>query len=282
MTEKTHVVKDQLNTPVEEAYRVLRTNLQFCGFDKKIRTIAVTSCNPGEGKTTTSINLAISLAKSGMKTLLIDADLRKPMLAKHLGSENKRGLTNLISGVASLEEVINRTNIENFYFISCGAKPPNPAELVGSARFSEFMQTVSEQFDMVIFDTPPLGSVIDCALIARQTDGTLLVIESNAVEYPSARRVKEQLEKVNARILGVVLNKMAKNEYRSYYNYYYNYGNSKSRERGFLSRLKKIFSGKRRGEIKVPADSKVMAFKEQGAKKEMPNKEVARKELARG
>lgn len=253
MVETTYKVHDTLNTPVEEAYKVLRTNIQFCGFEKKIKTMAVTSCKPGEGKTTTSINLAISMAKSGVRTLLIDADLRKPMLAKHLGSSNTFGLTNIISGYATLDEAVNNTSVENFYFIACGPKPPNPAELIGSTRFSEFIKQVGEEFDMVIFDTPPLGSVIDCAIISRQVDGTVLVVESNSVEYWNAQRVKEQLEKVNARILGVVFNKVVKNDYRSYYGYYYyNYEKSDSGA-NWLQKLKKACFRRFKSRVKVLA-----------------------------
>ncbi|MCX7920945.1 MAG: CpsD/CapB family tyrosine-protein kinase [Clostridia bacterium] len=232
-------VRESLNTPVEEAYRVLRTNIQFCGFDKKIKTLTITSCTHGEGKTTTAINLALSMAKSGMKVLLVDADLRKPMLMKHLGSNNFTGLSNLISGNSNFDEVTNATNVKNFYFIACGPKPPNPAEIIGSANFTDFLKQAEEQFDVVIIDSPPLGSVIDCAIIAAQTDGTLIVIESNAVEYRNAQRVKEQLEKANARILGVVLNKVEKSDYRNYYSNYSDFGSNKKINKSWFKKLKK-------------------------------------------
>lgn len=282
MIEILHKVKEQLHMPVEEAYKVLRTNIQFCGFDKNIKTIAVTSYSPGEGKTTTSINLAMSMAKSGLKTLLVDADLRKPMLAKHLGDGSERGLTNLISGSVSIEDIITRTEMENFYFIACGPKPPNPAEIIGSSRFGEFVEAVRGQFDMVIFDTPPLGSVIDCAILSAQVDGTVLVIASNTVEYANAQKVKEQLEKVNARILGVVLNKMKKSEYRYYYNYYYNYGSSENRQKGILYRLKKIFMRKGQKDLKGDMEPKVKFLEKEAEKKKMSGPRAARKGLARG
>lgn len=231
-------VKDKLNAPVEEAYKVLRTNIQFCNFNKGIKTMAITSCNPGEGKTTTAINLAISMAKSGMKVLLIDADLRKPMLMKHLGGNNDVGLSNLISGYSTTEEVINSTDVDNLYFIACGPKPPNPAELIGSSRFGELLKEAERKFDMVIIDTPPLGSVIDCAIISAQTDGTLIVIESKAIDYQNAQRVKEQLERANARILGVVLNKVSKSDYKNYYSYYNYYGRARKFDLGFFKKLK--------------------------------------------
>lgn len=241
MTEKTYDVQDKLNTPVEEAYRTLRTNIQFCGIDQKIKTVTLTSTNPGEGKTTTSINLAISMAKAGLRTLLVDADLRKPMVAKRLGCNNALGLTNFISGGSALDDVISNTNIPDLYFIACGPKPPNPAELLGSASFREFVNTVREMFDLVIFDTPPLGSVIDCALISVLTDGTIFVIQSKKIDFRNAQRVKEQLEKVNARVLGVVLNKVEKNDYKNYYNYYYNYyGSKKEPQTGWFGKFRKL------------------------------------------
>jgi len=233
-------VRDKLGMPAEEAYRVLRTNLQFCSFDKKIKTLAITSYGPGEGKTTTAINLSISMAMSGMKILLIDADLRKPGLIKRLGETNAIGLTNLISGQVSFQDALNYTDVDGFCFITCGPMPPNPTELLSSMKFMEIINEAREQFDMVIIDTPPLGSFIDCAVISSQIDGTLLVIKSKAVDYRSAQRVKEQLEKVNARIIGVVLNKTEETEYKYHYNYYYYYGSNKNTRKGLFEKVRSL------------------------------------------
>lgn len=232
-------IKYNLNLPVEEAYRVLRTNIQFCGVSKPIKTLSITSNRSGEGKTTTSINLAVSVAKSGKKVLLVDADMRKPARYKHFGDNSEKGLSSLISNNATLDEVINETNISNLYFIACGPKPPNAAELVGLSEFNRFVETVREQFDMVIIDTPPLGSVIDSAIIASQTDCSILVIETNSVSYNNAVRMKEQLEKANARVLGVVLNKMNKGEYKNYYNHYNYYGGTKRHKIDWFKKIKK-------------------------------------------
>lgn len=214
----------RINTPAEEAYRTLRTNIRFLAFNDKIKTIAVTSYNQGEGKSTTSKNLGISFASAGKKTLLIDGDLRKPALLKEYISLIDIGLTNYLSSTESFNDIIKQTNIPNFFIIPCGPKPPNPAELVGSAKFKQLLNESEEKFDIIIIDTPPLGSVIDCAIIASQTDGVILVIEADKADYKKVQRVKEQLEKANARILGVVLNKMKKNEYKSYYSFYNYYG----------------------------------------------------------
>lgn len=225
-------IEENLNPPAEEAYRVLRTNILFCGITKPIKTLSLTSNKTGEGKTTTSVNLAVSVAKSGKKVLLVDADMRKSTTHKHLDDNGAKGLSSLISGNATLDEVIIKTNIRDLYFIASGPKPPNAAELVGSSEFSRFVETVREQFDMVVIDTPPLGSVIDSAIIASQTDGSILVIETNSISYRNAVRMKEQLEKANARVLGVVLNKMNKSIYKNYYNYHNYYGGTKKHKIG--------------------------------------------------
>jgi capsular exopolysaccharide synthesis family protein len=227
MPKKIFEVNNKINGPLEEAYKTLRANLQFYELDRKLNTISVTSCNPGEGKTTTSLNLAIIFARTGMNVLYVDADLRKPMLMKNLGTDDFKGLSNYLSGHAVLDEIINPTNIEGFYFIACGLKPVNPAEMLGSERFNSFIKAVCEQFDLVIFDTPPLGSVIDGAIVSSKADGTIIVIEAGKVRLNNALSVKEQLVKANARILGVVLNKVGKIDYRNYYSNYDYYGEQK-------------------------------------------------------
>lgn len=217
-------ILSEFNGPLEEAYRVLRSNIRFCAISSEIRTITVTSCNPGEGKTTTALNLSISMAKAGFRVLLVDADLRKPKMAGAFESKNDLGLTDLISGNATFEEVTTGTYIDSFCYIGAGDRPPNPAELLGSARFAGLLGQMREMYDMVIIDTPPLGSVIDSAIIAAQTDGTLLVVKSKGVRLKNGKIVKEQLEKANANILGVVLNSVDKGFYKSYYSYYDYYG----------------------------------------------------------
>jgi protein-tyrosine kinase len=243
LPEISYVVKYDLNPTVEEAYKVLRANIQFCESNKKIRTIAITSYGPGEGKSTTSINLGISMAKAGMKVLYIDADIRKPMPFKYFMSTNLKGLTNYILGQVKLEEIINQTDIEGFYFITCGVKTSNPGELITSNRFSNFIREISEQYDTVIIDTPPLGSVIDAAVISAQVDGTIIVIEANSVKCQNAIRMKEQLERANANILGVVLNKINKSEYKSYYGSY-DYYNS---HRKYMKKWSQLINDLKRG-----------------------------------
>jgi protein-tyrosine kinase len=227
MASSVENVFEKLNNPAEEAYRSLRTNLNFYGLTKAIRTIAITSYSPNEGKTTTCINLSISMAESGMRVLYVDADLRKPMLMKCLGSTDFEGLSNYLSGYTDIKDIIHRTDIDGFFYIPCGAKPLNPVELLNTERFDDFLKAVQQYFDMIVIDTPPLGSVIDCSIIAAKTDGVLIVIKPNTVKYKNAIMLKEQLEKSNARILGVVLNGMNKRAYRDYYNSYDYYGSKR-------------------------------------------------------
>jgi len=247
VSEISYVVKYDLNPTVEEAYKVLRANVQFCESSRKIRTIAITSYSPGEGKSTTSINLGISMAKAGMRVLYVDADIRKPMPFKYFMSSNLKGLTNYILGQAKLEEIINKTDISGFNFITCGIKTNNPVELITSDKFSNLIRELEKLYDTVIIDTPPLGSVIDAAVIAAQVDGTIIVIETNAVKCQNALRMKEQLVKANANILGAVLNKISKSEYKNYYGSY-DYYNSRKKYIKMWSRLIKNLKSLKRGE----------------------------------
>lgn len=228
---------EKLNNPAEEAYSVLRTNLYFCNLNKAIKTIAVTSYSPSEGKTTTCINLSISMAKTGAKVLYVDADLRKPMLMKNLGNDDFEGLSSYLSGHVDIDAIIHSTDVNGFFYISSGLKPFNPVELLSTERFDAFLKDVQEYFDMVVIDTPPLGSVIDCSIIAAKTDGILVVIKPNTVKSKNALMLKEQLEKSNARILGVVLNGMKKRDYKDYYNSYDYYGSKRKYAKVWLKNL---------------------------------------------
>lgn len=211
--------KDDYRT--REAYKTLRTNIEFSGSD--IKTIAITSCTPNEGKSSVAMELAKAFAEAGKKTILVDADLRKSVLVgRYKTGAVRHGLTHALIGRESLEKVVCMTNVPNLYIIFSGPVPPNPSELLGGAKFQETIQELREQFDYVIVDTPPLGSVIDAAVAAKNCNGTILVIENNAISYRFAQRVKDQLEKTESRILGVVLNKVDMNT-RGYYGHYGRY-----------------------------------------------------------
>ena len=207
----------------EEAYKTLRTNIEFSGND--IKAICLTSCTPNEGKSSVSFELACSFAQNGKKVLLVDADLRKSVMGKrHKRGKVRYGLSNYLVGKAELENTICQTDVKNLYMIFSGPVPPNPSELIGNARFQEMMKYARAEFDMVIVDTPPLGSVIDSAIAAKQCDGAIIVIESGAISYRFVKRVKEQLDVTDCRILGCVLNKInmtGKGYYGKYYGKYY-------------------------------------------------------------
>ena len=201
------IKRQKLATPVEEAYKLLRTNLFFCGRDKQI--IAVTSCTLNEGKSTISMNLALSLAEAGKKVILIDGDLRNSaMLGRVRYTGDKYGLAYYLSDMATFDQVICSTDYENLDLILTGRFPPNPAELLGSKTFKTMLEHLKHVYDYVIIDTPPIGRVIDGAIIAESCDGLILVVQANAISYRFAQRVKEQLEKTSCPILGVILNKV--------------------------------------------------------------------------
>lgn len=204
----------------EEAYNSLRTNIIFCGAE--IKTISITSCFPNEGKSSVSRNLAINFAKAGKKVLLIDADMRKSITMGTVTAEGEIfGLSHLLSGQAELDDVIySSRNNENLYVIFTGSFPPNPSELLSGERFNKLIQEARKCFDYVIVDTPPLGAVIDAAVVSSVCDGAIIVIRANKTSYKDVKAVKTQLEKANCKILGTVLNG-AESKGSSYYNEYY-------------------------------------------------------------
>ena len=210
-----------------EAINSLKTNVKFAGND--IKTVAFTSCNPNEGKSTTCFDLAKSFADAGSRVLLIDADMRKTVMLQRYRIENQGqkvgGLTHYLSGQAELEEIISSTNITNLYMVLAGPLSPNPAELLSSDKMDELIGICRELFDMVIIDTPPLGAVIDAAIIAPKCDGVVIVTEANGTSARVAIGVKKQLEMTDCKILGCVLNKVPSsgNAYKYKYRYYGEY-----------------------------------------------------------
>lgn len=209
----------------KEAFKTLRSNIEFCGED--IKVISVTSCTPNEGKSSIAMEMAMAFAQAGNKTMLIDADMRKSVLVgRYKTGAVKLGLTHTLIGKHNYTDVMCQTNIPNLYVTFAGPVPPNPSELLGSSKFEAIIKSLKGAFDYVIIDTPPLGSVIDAAVAAKNCDGTVLVIESNAISYRFAQNVKEQLDKTGSRILGVVLNKVdmdGKGYYGHYGRYYGKY-----------------------------------------------------------
>ena len=215
------------NFQLEEAYKTLRSNIQFSGSDVKV--IGFTSSQPDEGKSSVSLNLAVSMAELGKKVMFIDGDLRKSvLLGRYRINKPINGLTHYLSGLNSLNQIIYSANVDNLHLIFSGQIPPNPSELLNSKVFSELISDLRKEYDYIIIDTPPLGSVIDAAIIAQNCDGMILVVESNSVSYKFVQKVKEQLDKSDAKILGVVLNKVDMSD-TGYYGKYYGkfYGEKK-------------------------------------------------------
>jgi len=208
--------------PTAEAYRTLRTNIQFSSIDKKVQVVCITSSGPGEGKSTVSSNLAVVTAESGKKTLLIDCDQRKSRLHKIFGLSNTVGLSDLLAGEASFTEAVQKSGIDNLLLLTAGTKPPNPSELLASSKMKNFINSLREKIDFIIIDTPPVLMLTDAQLLAGSTDGYLLVVSSGEADRDAAAKAKELLEKVNAKILGVVLNKLKVSE-KGYYGYYQHY-----------------------------------------------------------
>lgn len=206
-----------------EAIKTLRTNIQFCG--NGIKTIMLTSSLPDEGKSDITFAMASSLAQIGKKVVLVDADIRKSVLVSRYHLEREvSGLSQYLSGQRSLENVLYDTNIENLSIIFAGPYSPNPADLLEESLFGDMISKLKEKYDYIIVDTPPMGNLIDGAIVARQCDGAVMVIESGSISYRLEQRVKGQLEKSGCRILGVVLNKVNMKRNGYYSKYYGKYG----------------------------------------------------------
>lgn len=212
----------------EEYYNALRTNIQLSGDNLKI--IALTSVQPNEGKSTTSTNLAIAFARAGYKTILIDADIRNSVMSGVFKSKEKiTGLTDYLAGKTDLSQGLCETDVENLFVIESGQTSPNPTALLQGKNFDSMMNVLRKYYDYVIVDTPPIGLVIDAAIIAQKCDASLLVTEAGAVKRKLVQKAKEQLEQTDTPFLGVILNKynVAMDKYGSYgiYGAYGNYGN---------------------------------------------------------
>jgi len=205
-------------SPISEQYKTIRTNIQFSS-DLGIRSIVVTSSAPGEGKSTTVANLAIVFAQQGKKTLLIDADMRKPTIHYKFNLENHKGLTNVLTKRNDLEDCFQESVIENLSVLTTGPIPPNPAELLGSKIMDDVLGEALEQFDMILIDTPPVLAVTDAQILANRCDGTILVVKSGETQIDAAKKAKELLLSANGKLLGTVLNQKKVNQ--SHYYYYY-------------------------------------------------------------
>jgi succinoglycan biosynthesis transport protein ExoP len=222
----------QPRSPISEAYRSLRTNLQFTSVDYPINTLLITSPSPGEGKSSVTANLGIVMAQSGRSVVLIDADLRRPNLHKILELSNRKGISTLfVQPKLSLDGSLQPTAVPNLYVLPAGEVPPNPSELLGSAKMFEIIGRVKDHADLVIIDTPPIMAVTDSAVLAPRVDGVILVVRPGSTNLGAAKQAVEQLRRVGANLLGVVFNEVAINRsryrYYRYKGYYYHYYNTK-------------------------------------------------------
>lgn len=202
------VVHSQPRSQAAEAFRALRTNLLFMSPDRPARAIVVTSAGPSEGKSTIAMNLAIAMAQAGQKVLLLDTDLRRPRLHKALHLQAQQGVSSLVVGQGTLEQVAQPTEVPGLTVLPCGPLPPNPAELLHTRAFAELLQRLRERYDLVVLDSPPIGPVSDALVLARQADGVLLVLKAGTTHREAARSARRALASVQARILGGVLNQV--------------------------------------------------------------------------
>lgn len=219
------IAYNDLKNPATEAYRVIRTSIQFAQAGKELKTLAFTSCTPNEGKSMTIANLAVVLTQAGKSVLLIDCDMRNPTVHKNFNLSNKVGLSSCISMGTALSDAVQKTSIEGLYALTGGVIPPNPSELLGSEQMKNVLQRAKEQYDYVLIDTTPVMPVTDALIVGRFVDGMILVIASAEVKVEMARDVKNQLVNAGANILGVVLNKVRSEHHGYGYGYYYYYGN---------------------------------------------------------
>jgi protein-tyrosine kinase len=210
-------------SPISEQYRTIRTNIQFSSVDRDIRSIMVTSSLQGEGKSTTTANLAVVFAQQGKKVLLVDADLRKPTVHYTFRLENHIGLTNVLTKQTTLQLSVQTSDVDNLSILTSGPIPPNPAELLGSGMMEELLAEIYNQFDVVIFDTPPVLPVADAQILANQCHGVVMVVKSGQTNKDAAQKAKELLMAAKGKLLGVVINQREQSDG----NYYYYYGSSR-------------------------------------------------------
>ena len=214
------VVEKEPMSIASESYRTLRTNIEYSSFNESLKTIVVTSSEPGEGKTTTAGNLALSLAQNEKRVLLIDCDLRRGSVHRRFMLSNGEGLSEVIVGKASLENVI-RGVAENLDVITTGNLPPNPSEMLGSKHMETLIKELREKYDYIILDTPPVLAVTDAQILSTKVDGTILVVRAEKTKKDNVINAKKLLDKVKANVIGTVFNGIEAKRT----NYYHYYGN---------------------------------------------------------
>lgn len=218
-------------SPIAEAYRGIRTSIEFSNLDKELKIINVTSSTQNEGKSTVIANLAVSFANLDKKVLIMEGDLRNPSVHRMFNISNINGLTDILLDNKDFAECVHSTDVNNLYVLTCGPIPPNPSEMLSSKKIREFVEGLREYYDYIFIDAPPIGIVTDAGIISSYTDGCIFVVGAGDADIEMAKISKERLESVGANILGVVLNKFEASGANGYYNYYYE-EHSKAKGRG--------------------------------------------------
>jgi tyrosine-protein kinase Etk/Wzc len=222
-----------ISSPTAESYRSLWVNIQYAGVDREVKTILVTSPGPREGKSLTVANLASIMAQSGVKVLVVDADLRRPTIHSLFGYKRAPGLSELMSGESgNINEYAKNTYVDNLYVLTCGKTPPNPVGILGSEKMKKIIEEAREQFDVVLFDSPPLVAMADASVLASELDTTILVLRVGQTKLKIASQAREMLERLDIDVFGAVLNNMDySRRYSPYYYYYHHYKSYYSREK---------------------------------------------------
>ncbi|MEA3345710.1 MAG: polysaccharide biosynthesis tyrosine autokinase [Chloroflexota bacterium] len=219
-------------SPISEAYRVLRTNIQFSSPDRTLKTLLISSPGPTEGKSLTLANLGVVMAQAGQRVILVDCDLRRPTLHRIFGLSNESGLTSaLFNDDSDVDRWLQPTEVDNLSVLTSGPLPPNPSELLGSQRMEEMVKELKARADVILFDSPPSLAVTDAAVLANQVDGTILVIDAGTTRREPAQRAKYDLDNVGGNILGATLNRVSTDSRGGYYYYYYYYSEDGTRRR---------------------------------------------------
>lgn len=219
MAQRRQILNKNSSFPIQEAYKSLRTNIRFSIRGEGCRKICITSATAGEGKSITLLNLAISIAESGQKVLLIDADMRRPAVARLLVEKPVPGLSNVLAGLSTAEEAIRKEIYPNLDILFSGDVPPNPSEILSTSEMETLITKMSGRYDYILVDTPPVGVVSDACLVANILDGVLLLVRQGRTKRDEVKRAVKNLQMTDARILGYVLNGVSV-EYKDPYGYY--------------------------------------------------------------